>query len=175
MERGKNQINSMENIKIPIKLEKICSELEKCDNPAKYKEICLEFEKISVENSDINLCLKNIKLQSEELSEIEPKKLINLIKEFYSSEESKNSKLNLDTESLQNIKNELLKTYQENNISFLANEAEIGLVEPIISATKRDLPNTENIEGNQRESEIQQPVSHIFAIPNSQVFCERIF
>ena len=162
MERGKTSMfpNGCSNI-LPA-LVSLISQLEACHSNQEYIQLLAEFELLAKTNPEIGTAHAYILAQYPTLSNIEPATIAKALKDHYGADSKKvpQLSLSLDSDSLQNIKKELRKTYQENNIGFLANEVDIGLEESLsgIPVVKRE------------EASAEQPEPHIFAVPNGQVY-----
>ena len=147
MERGKLTLSSNEEEKIPPTIKPWLAELESCDSHEGYTELLSKLEVKSKSDKQLREAFHLVSGQYPTLSDIEPGLVARSIKEHYfdmnkevktgTDEAGKTAvicplevsalvpsqpiNLSLDTDSLQNIKKELRKTYAENNINFLAN------------------------------------------------------
>ena len=82
----------------------------------------MEYENLSKGNSEINRIHYYLRSKYPSLIDIEPKILADTLREYNISEEASFPyKFPLDQDIVQNIRNEMRKTYHENNVDYLIN------------------------------------------------------
>ena len=115
----------MEN-KIPSSLMSIITQLEDNNPPQNLSEVLDKLNELAHDTPEIKLAYTHLLSQSPVITKEDPKNIAKIIRDYFNQKSSMTAtenKLNLqlDFDTIENIKKELRTTYNENNIVVLAN------------------------------------------------------